>query len=283
MKGFYYNRVFKFDVLDANDQPIPNPSGLRQWSQWQNAQGAKNKGLELIANQKFYFLPGSLKGLSVATSATFTDSVANYPNRPGEKLPTYGFSDYMFNGAVEYVHGRFRGRASYRYRSDYLEGIDTSAFIDDWFGAREQVDVELSFRLTKRLRVYANGENLTWRPQASYQGSKAYMRTSANTARATLAWIIRSELASARPRALTDHRLGRLNEAPVVGVVPIGLQLRSKPAVEAGLRSKLTGIAGLHSNCIATAKSSMKIPRPRIFVPLPSRLVYPGTRSRPTP
>lgn len=175
MKGFYYNQIFKFDTFDEHDNPIPNPNGLRQFQIWQNAKGAENKGIELIAQQKLYFLPGPLKGLSALASATFTDSVANYPDRPGEKLPTYGFSDYMFNGAVEYVQGNFRGRVSYRYRSDYLEGIDTSAYIDDWFAAREQVDVELSYRLTRKLRLYANGENLTWRPQASFQGSKRFV------------------------------------------------------------------------------------------------------------
>ena len=175
MKGFYYNSVFKFDTLDANDNPIPNPGGVRQFSIWQNAKGATNKGVELIAQQRLFFLPGPLKGLSASASATFTDSVANYPDRPGEELPTYGFSDYMFNGALEYVQGKFRGRIAYRYRSDYLEGIDTSRFIDDWFAAREQVDVELSYRLTKKTRLYANGENLTWRPQGSFQGSKAYI------------------------------------------------------------------------------------------------------------
>jgi TonB-dependent receptor len=175
MKGFYYNQIFKFDAFDANDNPIPNASGLRQYQIWQNAKGATNKGLELIAQQQLFFLPGPLKGLSASASATFTDSAAKYPDRPGEKLPTYGFSRYMFNGALEYVQGKFRGRVSYRYRSEYLEGIDTSAYIDDWFGAREQVDMELSYRFTKKMRLYANGENLTWRTQASYQGTKAYI------------------------------------------------------------------------------------------------------------
>jgi TonB-dependent receptor len=175
MKGFYYNQIFKFDTFDANDNPIPNPGGLRQFSKWQNAEGATNKGVELIAQQQLFFLPGPLKGLSASASATFTDSVAKYPDRPGEKLPTYGFSDYMFNAALEYVQGKFRGRVSYRYRSDYLEGIDVGPYIDDWFAAREQVDLELGYRITKKIRVYANGENLTWRPQASYQGTKRFI------------------------------------------------------------------------------------------------------------
>ncbi|MSU48182.1 MAG: TonB-dependent receptor [Opitutus sp.] len=175
MKGFYYNKIFKFNVLDANDTPVPDPAGTRQFSQWQNALGAENKGLELIAQQKLYFLPKPFNGLGVQLSATFTDSVANYPDRSGEKLPTYGFSHYMFNAAGEYVYGKFRGRISYRLRSTYLEGIDTNKYLDDWFAKREQVDAEVSYRLRKNLRITVSGENLTARPQASYQGTLPYI------------------------------------------------------------------------------------------------------------
>ncbi len=39
----------------------------------------------------------------------------------------------MFNASADYVLGNFRGRLSYRYRSEYLEGIDTTKYLDDWF------------------------------------------------------------------------------------------------------------------------------------------------------
>lgn len=180
MRGFYYNQTYKFSVVDANDNAIPDPAGTRNFTKWQNANGATNKGLELIANQKFYFLPRPFNGLGVQVSATFTDSVANYPNRPDEKLPTYGFSHYMFTSAVEYSYGNFRGRVSYRYRSQYLEGIDTTKYLDDWFAPREQIDAEVGYRVRKNLRVYVNGENLTSRVQASYQGTLPFIEDNSN-------------------------------------------------------------------------------------------------------
>jgi len=170
MKGFYYEKEYTFNVLDANGTPIPDPIGTRLYSQQQNANGAVNYGLELVANQKLFFLPGPLKGLTVSTSATFTDSDAKYPDRPDEKLPTYGFSKTMFNGALEYAQGKFRARASYRYRAAYLEGIDTNKYIDDWFAAREQVDAEASYRWTRNLRVSASVEDVFARPRVSEQG-----------------------------------------------------------------------------------------------------------------
>ncbi len=180
MQGFYYNQVYKFNVLDANEVAIPDVNGTRQWQRWENAKGAENKGIELIAQQKLYFLPKPFNGLGVQLSATFTDSVANYPDRPGEKLPTYGFSRTMFNAAADYVLGNFRGRLAYRYRSSYLEGIDTTKYLDDWFAAREQLDAEVSYRLRKNIRLTVSGENLTSRPQASFQGYLPYIEDNSN-------------------------------------------------------------------------------------------------------
>jgi hypothetical protein len=67
-------------------------------SRWHRATNKRvtDKRIQLVSQQKLFLLRGQLRSL---TSATFTDSVADYPDRPGEKLPTYGFSDYMFNGA----------------------------------------------------------------------------------------------------------------------------------------------------------------------------------------
>jgi hypothetical protein len=76
----------------------------------------------------------------------------------------------MFNGALEYAQGKFRARATYRYRSEYLEGIDTSKYIDDWFAAREQVDAEASYRLTRKIRLMANIEDIFGQPRRSEQG-----------------------------------------------------------------------------------------------------------------
>jgi TonB-dependent receptor len=170
MKGFYYNKVGMFNTLDANDNPIIEAGGLFRYARWENAEGATNKGLELVANQKLFFLPGPLRNLTASTSATFTDSDAKYPDRPNEKLPTFGFSKTMFNGALEYAQGKFRARASYRYRARYLEGLDTSKYIDDWFAAREQVDAEASYRWSKNLRINLSIEDIFGRARSSEQG-----------------------------------------------------------------------------------------------------------------
>ena len=164
MDGFYYD-ANGTEVVEENGAPV-----AYRTTRPANALGAVNYGVEMIARQKLSFLPKPFDGLGIHLSATFTESDGKYPGRLEEKLPTYGFSDYMFNAALEYVYRRFRGEISYRYRSDYLEGLDGSFAFDDVFAAGENVDVETSYQVTERLKVFLNLKNITSRPQVSYQG-----------------------------------------------------------------------------------------------------------------
>ncbi len=174
IKNFTYTKVTRFDALDANLRPIEVVSGVNIHNQPLNGPGAKNTGLELIARQRLYFLPGPLKGLSADVSATFTESDATIPGRESEKLPLRGFSDYLFTSSLSYAWGNFRARVDYRYRSDYIEGLDATADEDEWFSAKEQVDAEIGYRLGKGINIFASGTNLTHRPQVSYTGQKQF-------------------------------------------------------------------------------------------------------------
>ncbi|WP_221030885.1 TonB-dependent receptor [Actomonas aquatica] len=174
MKGFYYERTTNFSEFDASGYPIIDPLGPYEFSTVDNALGATNYGIELIARQQLYFLPSVLDGFYLSLSATFTESDGKYPGRLDEELPTYGFSDRIYYAALEYVRGKFRGQLSYRYRSDYLEGLDGNETLDDWFGANESLDWESSYRFSDKLNVFLNVSNLTDEPQMSYQG---YLRT----------------------------------------------------------------------------------------------------------
>ena len=146
MKGFYYNSTARFTSTDASGNPIIDGGGPYIFTTTLNALGAKNYGVELIARQQLFFLPRPFNGLGVSLSATLTDSDGRYPGRLAEKLPTYGFSDAIYNAALEYTAGKFRGRLSYTYRSDYLEGLDVDNTFDDYFGAYESLNWESSYQ-----------------------------------------------------------------------------------------------------------------------------------------
>ena len=182
MKGFYYNADLRFTDVDANGDPIVDPLGTRRYRKQENADGATNYGIELIVQQKMHFLPPLFRGLTANLSATFGKSDAEYGAlRRGEHLPTFGFSDTMFNASLDYALGKFRTNIRYSYRSDYLTGIGDNKYTDDTFAAREQVDWEGSYRLTRKVRLTANVINLTSRPQVSYQSFPQYVEDNSNS------------------------------------------------------------------------------------------------------
>jgi len=171
VQDFTFEQVYNFNTLDSSGIPIADEDGDFEYVRPVNGAAAKNYGLELIARQRLYFLPDVLKGLTASVSATFTESEAEYPNRTdGRDLPLPGFSDYLFTGSLDYVWGNLRVRLDYRYRSDYVEGLGDNIESDEFFAAEERFDAEISYRLRRGLLIFANGTNLTERPQVSYQG-----------------------------------------------------------------------------------------------------------------
>ena len=176
VKNFSYTRVYNFTELDANGIPIRDPEGDFEYERPTNGSTAKNYGIELIARQRLSFLPGPLRGLSAAVSATFSDSKATYPDRDdNRKLPVPGFSDFLFTGTLEWVWKGFNIRADYRYRNDYIEGLGDDIESDEFYAAEQRVDLEAGYTFPNGLKAFAAVTNLTDEPQVSYQGYRQFV------------------------------------------------------------------------------------------------------------
>jgi len=148
-----------------------NPGDTYTYTSFTNQHSSTNWGIELVGRYRFVTLPAPLDGLYLDSSVTFTDSNGNYADRPGEKLATYGGSDWLWFAGLGYQKDRLSLLLSYRYRSPYIEGLENvdrqnRAFGlpadvgDDWWGEEKFVNLETSYRLTKNLRVYCNVSNL---------------------------------------------------------------------------------------------------------------------------
>ncbi len=179
IKDFSYVHAYNFDQVDANGVPIEAPGGEFTYEAPRNGTTAKNTGVELMARQRLHFLPWHLQNLSVDLSATFLETDAHYPNRTDrDDLSLPGFSDRVYTARLGYAQGGFSGRISYRFRSDFVEGLGTSVANDEFFAAEERVEAEISYRFHNGVRVYASGTNLSNRPQVSYQGYTAFTEDS---------------------------------------------------------------------------------------------------------
>jgi TonB-dependent receptor len=148
-----------------------NPAETYTVTTFSNQHNSTNYGVELVGRYRFITLPTPFDGFYLDGSVTYTDSNGNYADRPGEKLPTYGGSEWLFFGGLGYQKDRFAALLSYRYRSEYLEGLENvdrqnrsfglaSDVGDDWWGEEKYWNFETSYRVTKNYKVYCNVSNL---------------------------------------------------------------------------------------------------------------------------
>ena len=171
IENFSFEQVFDFTDIGSDGVPIRDDEGRFEYEQPVNGTNATNKGIELIARQQLFFLPGPWAGLSLGFSATFSDSKATIPNRTDRSdLTLPGFSDRIFTATIDYAWSGFSARLDYRFRGDFIEGLGDDIESDEFFAEGDRLDAEIAFRIRPGIVIYASGTNLTDEPQVSYQG-----------------------------------------------------------------------------------------------------------------
>lgn len=161
-----------------------NPDETYSVSTFSNEHDAINRGVEVAGRYRFVTLPAPFDGLYVDGSVTYTDSDGKYTDRPGENLPTYGASELLYFAGLGYEKGPLSVFLSYRFRSEYLEGLENvdqqnrelgfpPDSGDDWWGDEEYWNLETSYRVTPNFRVFCNVTNLAEYTNSSYQSPPA--------------------------------------------------------------------------------------------------------------
>lgn len=170
----YSNADFAADFPTQNN-PIPSKE---QWEfvQDRNGRNVDVYGFELAFQRQLDFLPGAFfKGFGVYVNYTFTKSKAkgisteDGEERKGVSLP--GTAPHMFNGSLSWENNRFSTRISLNYTADYLDALGAKSFDDIFYDKQLFLDANIAYKITKRLRLFAEANNLTNQPLRYYQGT----------------------------------------------------------------------------------------------------------------
>jgi TonB-dependent receptor len=145
-------------------------------SQTQNGDNARIFGFELNIQKSLDFLPGLLKGFTVYANYTYTDSKANTFDRKNVRLP--GQAKHTGNIALSYDYKWLTLRGAYNYNGEIISelgpaGASGSSDFDILRATRTQLDISASANLGKGFRIYAEGVNLTNRPDVEFIGNRA--------------------------------------------------------------------------------------------------------------
>jgi len=162
---------------DFPNQSNPVPMG-ENWNfiQSRNGENVAVYGFEFAFQRQLDFLPGKfLKGFGVYANYTYTQSDAkgisdaDGNERSNVSLP--GTAPHMINGSLFWENSKFSARASANFAADYLDELGASEFQDSYYDKQFFLDMNVSYKITKSLRIFAEANNITNQPLRYYQGT----------------------------------------------------------------------------------------------------------------
>lgn len=148
--------------------------------QAQNGNDANLTGVELAFQRKLDFLPGFLNKFSVYANYTYTHSNANIqsrqadPSKPDatEKLRLPGQAKHVGNFALAFESKKLVIRLAANFNGEYLSEVGGEPSEDLYVKSRVQLDLNGSYAINQRFRLFAEALNLTNQPFESYLGNK---------------------------------------------------------------------------------------------------------------
>ncbi len=131
----------------------------------------KNGGTAIVAGFEAAFQRQLWKGLGLYANYTFTHSTTEgIEGREDDKIALPGTARHMLNTSLSYETSKWVVRVSLNYASDYVDELGGEGFEDRFYDKQTFVDFNASYAFTPRLRLFAEGNNLTNQPLRYYQG-----------------------------------------------------------------------------------------------------------------
>lgn len=139
-----------------------------------NGASATLKGIELLGQTQFTFLPSPFDGLGASASATFLDGETDLPTGT---VPLLGQADSTYAFTIFYQKGPLDATVSYSYNNSYLTDFndDPDLLLDQ--GAFGRWDARLSYEVFDNIKIFAEGVNLNNEPTTEFQGGRETWNT----------------------------------------------------------------------------------------------------------
>ncbi|MEJ0087212.1 MAG: TonB-dependent receptor [Pseudomonadota bacterium] len=174
--GLFYKDIDTFIVQSAQQEDLPGHSTPVTVVRQINGEAAKVKGVEVLYQQPFTFLPAPFDGFGVVATYSFIDSNTPVEDRNGNALTLPGLSKNNVNLVAYYEKGPASIRLAYNWRDRYLQGIgpsDTGVFFDEY----KDFAATARWEFSKSLSVTLEGINLLDSQLRTYNAFPEALRT----------------------------------------------------------------------------------------------------------
>ncbi|WP_199539350.1 TonB-dependent receptor [Dyadobacter luteus] len=173
--GLFYKKINKFQYNSVFALAGDEFEGAERYTGWRwfrtlNGNTANVYGMELNLQANLTFLPGILKGLSVLANYTYTHSNADAQFRKDLRLP--GQAKHTANGSLSFNHKRLTMQANLNYNGSYTVLLGDQDATDVIRHDRIQIDANASYRITDKISIYAEAQNIGKAPQVDYFGER---------------------------------------------------------------------------------------------------------------
>ncbi len=176
--GGFYKSINNFVYVSATEEAFNVDGETRDFDvfQPQNTGEGHITGFEVSLQRQLDFLPGIWKGLGVYLNYTnLSSDVEGIANEDGDlrgdaTLP--GTAENMFNGSLSFETQKLVIRASVNYSSDYIDELGGNEFEDRYYDEQFFLDINASFAITPKWRIFGEANNLTNQPLRYYQGQQ---------------------------------------------------------------------------------------------------------------
>ncbi|MEH0153265.1 TonB-dependent receptor [Limibacter armeniacum] len=155
----------KGDVLTYKNIEITAPD---------NGDNAWLAGVEANVSRQFDFLPGFLSGFGINANATFMKSEMTIPLDDGEVRETAipRQADALYNIALYYEKGGFNARLAWNHKGAYIMEHGSSDAQDEIYGAYTTMDFTTSYKVSDKVMIFAEMNNLLNEPMTYYLGEE---------------------------------------------------------------------------------------------------------------
>lgn len=172
--NLFYKNIASYIFYEERTETIDGV--LYEVTEPRNGHGASILGLELGWLQDLGAYTDALKGFSVYSNLTLTDSESQTDLRVGEELPFLKQADKIANLALTYENERVLVRLASSYRSEYLDNIGGNSSEDEYVDSHFQLDAKFIYKIDERSSVFLEAINLNDEPFRAYYGSPSRMR-----------------------------------------------------------------------------------------------------------
>ena len=180
----FFHKIIRNPIYAVERHGIANPGTIASvpadeyaeinLSQPRNLDSEHIAGVELNAQTQFSGLPGFWGGFGVSTNYTHVwgNAKGTALFREGDRIPLAYQSRDLGNISIFYEKHGVAARLAFNYRSPFMDVVGASSAEDSFWDAQGQLDLHISYQVSRTLTVFGDAINVTDSAWRHYIGAK---------------------------------------------------------------------------------------------------------------